>query len=185
MKYLIRAAILFIFSLPVYAGSFWDNLRYGIAVINQNQSLELNSGGSISTSSQSSTGFAVFAEKFRHQKYRFSGSLGLTSHPDNKIYNATVSADYLYPIDGRTALFGGVAAGGAGQQFDGASFSDISLGLLYGAQLGAAFYINRHLTIDLGYRLRITSLETKIASSSDVITTTGLDEIYLGFVIKL
>ena len=185
MKFLLKALMLCAISLPVYASGLLDNLRYGIALVNQNETLELKSGGTVASASHSSSGFALFAEKYYRKKFRFSGSLGLTSHPGNKIINATLSADYLYPIDGRTALFGGLAAGGAGQQYDGSSLTDMSMGLVYGAQLGALFYINHYLSIDLGYRLRISSLKSEVTGTSDTITATGLDELYVGFVISL
>jgi len=176
--------LLLIFCTSIQAGSLLSNLRYGVTLLSQNITFDIDSGTGVQSDSQSSSGFAVYAEKFYHQKYRFSGSVGLVSHTGSKIVTTTLSADYLYPIDGRTALYGGLAAGGAGQQYEGASLSDMSLGLLYGGQLGVLFFINNHLTIDLAYRLRSANLEANVAANSSLITTTSLDEVALGLVIN-
>jgi len=183
MKFL-HYFLLLIMSLPLQADNLLNNLRYGITLLNQDLSFDIDSATGVVSDSQNASGFAVFAEKYSQQKYRFSGSLGLVSYTGSKVLSANLSADYLYPISGRTALYGGMSLGAAGQQYDGNSLSDMSLGLVYGGQLGTLFFINKNLTLDLAYRLRSTDLESNISTSGSSITTTRLDEIALGFVVS-
>ena len=183
MKYL-ATFLLLVLSGAAQAESLLNNLRYGVTLLSQDLAFEVASDTAVASASESNSGIAIFAEKFYNHKYRFSGSLGLVSHTGSKILNATLSADYLYPIDGRTALYGGLAIGGAGQQYNGSSLSDMSMGLVFGGQLGALFFINNNISLDLAYRIRSTSLEAEVAGSPLLITTTGLDEIALGLVIS-
>ncbi len=184
MKYLHIILLFMSLSVSAQAGSLLKNLRYGVGAVNQKLVFDAVSDTSSVNTSESNTGFSIFAEKFFKRKYRVSGSAEFVSHTDSKIISTTLSADYIHPIDGRTALYGGLAIGGVGQQYNGSSLTDMSLGTLTGAQLGAVFFINNHLTIDLAYRLRRTNLEAEVAGTNVLITTTDLDALALGFVIN-
>ena len=101
------------------------------------------------------------------------------------ITSLTAAADYLMPVSSNLALFGGVAAGVAGQKYSDSSFSDMSMAPVYGAQLGGILFVSDNLMLELGYRLRLTNLETEITTlPASVDTIDQLDEAYLSLILS-
>jgi len=83
------------------------------------------------------------------------------------------------------AVFGGVAAGAAGQKYSDSSFSDMSLAPVYGAQLGGIMFVSDSLMLELGYRLRLTNLETEITTiPASIDTVDQLNETYLSLILS-
>lgn len=170
---------------PVKEESFFSNLSYGIMFISQSVDVTNNNGTTSVTNSESGSGIGIYADKFYKQQYRFNGTLSYISYDNFIITSLTAAADYLVPVSANVALFGGLAAGGAGQKYNSSSFSDMSLALVYGAQLGGIMFVNDNLMLELGYRLRSTSLETNIATtpaSTDSIDQ--LNETYLSLIVS-
>ena len=85
------------------------------------------------------------------------------------------------PVSSNFALFGGMAAGVVGQKYTTSSFSDMSMAMVYGAQLGGIMFVSDNFMMELGYRLRLTNLETEITTlPASIDTVDQLDEAYLG-----
>jgi len=166
---------------PPEEESFFSDLSYGVALISQ--SADVANIATNSSSSESGTGIGVFADKFYKNKYRFNGTLSYVSYDNFITTSLTFAADYLVPINSNIALFGGVAAGGAGQKYSSSSFSDMSLALVYGAQLGGIMVMSDSMMLELGYRLRMTNLETEITTTpASTDTIDQLDEAYLSLI---
>jgi hypothetical protein len=168
---------------PVKEKSFFSNLSYGIMFISQSVDVTNDNGTTSVTNSESGSGIGIYADKFYKQQYRFNGTLSYISYDNFIITSLTAAADYLVPVSANIALFGGLAAGGTGQKYNNSGFGDMSLALVYGAQLGGIMFVNDNLMLELGYRLRMTNLETEITTtpvSTDTIDQ--LDEAYLSLV---
>lgn len=161
---------------------FFSDLSYGIMFISQ--SVDVTNSATTTTSSESGSGIGIYADKFYQNQYRFNGTLSYVSYDNFMITSLTAAADYLYPINANVALFAGVAAGGAGQKYSGSSFSDMSMALVYGAQLGGIMFVSDNLMLELGYRLRMTSLETEITTPASTDSIDELNETYLSLIIS-
>lgn len=163
---------------------FFSNLSYGIMFISQSVDVTNNTGTTSTTGSETGSGIGIYADKFYQNQYRFNGTLSYVSYDNFIITSLTAAADYLYPINANVALFGGVAAGGAGQKYSSSSFSDMSMALVYGAQLGGIMFVSDNLMLELGYRLRMTSLETEIITPASTENIDQMNETYLSLIIS-
>lgn len=164
--------------------SFFSNLSYGIIFISQSVDVTNTSGASSTTSSETGSGIGIYADKFYKGRYRFNGTFSYVGYDNFAITTFTGAADYLMPVSGNLALFGGVAAGIAGQKYKDSSFSDMSMAAVYGAQVGGILYLSDHFMMELGYRLRLTNLETEITTlPASIDTIDQLDEAYLSLII--
>lgn len=179
----ISAVLFLIFtSINVNAENFMDNTILGIAFINQTVDLEVT--GTTLTGSDSGSGLGIYLDKYYKKIYRFNGTLSYVSYDDFDISQLMVSADYLFPVSSEISFFGGAAVGGALQKYSDASVSDAALGLVYGVQTGAIAFINDNIMLELGYRLRPTSIETDIASvPGAVVTINDLSETYISLLL--
>lgn len=170
---------------PAKEESFFSGLSYGIMFISQGVDVTNDTGTASTTRSETGTGIGIYADKFYQNTYRFNGTLSYVSYDNFMITSLTAAADYLYPINANVALFAGVAAGGAGQKYSDSSFSDMSMALVYGAQLGGIMFISDNLMLELGYRLRMTSLETEILTTpASTDSVDQLNETYLSLIIS-
>jgi len=169
---------------PPKEESFFDNLSYGVILISQSVDITVDTGTTSATGSESGSGIGIYADKFVGGKYRYNGTLSYVSYDDFAITSLTVGADYLMPMSSSFALFGGVAAGGAGQKYSDAGFGDMALGLVYGVQLGGIMFVSDNLMLELGYRLRLTNLETEITTPAATATIDELSETYLSLVLS-
>lgn len=165
--------------------SFFSNLSYGIMLISQSVDVTNTSGASSTTNSETGSGIGIYADKFYNGKYRFNGTFSYVSYDNFIVTSFTAAADYLMPVSGNLALFGGVAAGVAGQKYTDSSFSDMSMAPVYGAQLGGILFVSDNLMLELGYRLRLTNLETEITTiPASVDTIDQMDEAYLSLILS-
>lgn len=167
----ILAFMLLSTSTPAYAESILDNSILGIAFISQDADIKISGPTTSANVSESGSGFGIYLDKYYKRTYRFNGTFSYITYDDFDVVQAMFSGDYLIPINGTVTMFAGAAAGGAMQQYSDASFSDSSLGFVYGMQAGAIAYINKNLMLELGYRARPTSIETEIESSPGTTTT--------------
>ena len=170
---------------PPKEESFFSNMSFGLAFIGQNVDVTNKNGATSTTSSESGSGIGIYADKFIDGNYRLNGTLGYVSYDNFIITSLTAAADYIVPLNPSFALFGGLAAGGAGQKYSNSSFSDMSLAMVYGAQLGGIVFISDNLMLELGYRLRLTNLETEISTAPGTTETIDqLNETYLSLVVS-
>lgn len=170
---------------PPKEESFFSNLSWGLAFIGQSVDVTNKNGATSTTSSESGSGIGIYADKFIDGNYRLNGTLSYVSYDNFIITSLTASADYIVPLNPSFALFGGLGAGGAGQKYSNSSFSDMSLAMVYGAQLGGIVFISDNLMLELGYRLRLTNLETEISTAPGTTETIDqLNETYLSLVVS-
>lgn len=181
---LLLAILLSIPSIALSAGSFLGDLSYGVSVLRQESSLTLTTAGNRIGYTDDATGIELYAEHYHQGKYRYKGSLAHIAYDDFDILELLIAADYLMPVSPQFSLFAGGATGVALQQFPDAGLSDASSGLLYGVQLGGIYYLNKHFMTELGYRLRLTRLETEVNDASNSrIELDQLDEIYISLLL--
>ena len=170
---------------PPKEESFFSNMSLGLVFIGQSVDVTNKNGATSTTSSESGSGIGIYADKFIDGNYRLNGTLSYVSYDNFIITSLTASADYIVPLNPSFALFGGLAAGGAGQKYSNSSFSDMSLAMVYGAQLGGIVFISDNLMLELGYRLRLTNLETEISTAPGTTETIDqLNETYLSLVVS-
>ncbi|MCW8934374.1 MAG: porin family protein [Gammaproteobacteria bacterium] len=182
MKKICVLLFLIFTSINVNAENFMDNTILGIAFINQ--TVDMETTGSALTASDSGSGLGIYLDKYYKKKYRFNGTFSYVTYDDFDISQLMVSADHLFPVSPEISFFGGVAAGGALQKYTDASVSDSALGLVYGVQTGAIAFINDNIMLELGYRLRPTSIETEvIAAPGTVVTINDLSETYISILL--
>jgi len=161
--------------IPVNAA----NLFYGVAAINQEVEVNVTSGGSTVTNTEDGSGIGLFADMYYRGTYRFNGTISYVDYTDFYIVSATASADYLIPLDDRFTLFAGLTAGTTGQVYDDSSFSDMAASYLAGAQLGGIMIAGEHVMIELGYRQRVTDLETEWTNWGATATIEEMNETYI------
>lgn len=170
---------------PPEEESFFSNMSLGLVFIGQSVDVTNKNGATSTTSSESGSGIGIYADKFIDGNYRLNGTLSYVSYDNFIITSLTASADYIIPLNPSFALFGGLAAGGAGQKYSNSSFSDMSLAMVYGAQLGGIVFISDNLMLELGYRLRLTNLETEISTAPGTTETIDqLNETYLSLMVS-
>jgi hypothetical protein len=170
---------------PPKEESFFSNLSYGIMFISQSVDVTNTSGATSTTSSETGSGIGIYADKFYKNTYRFNGTFSYVSYDNFAITSLTAAADYLIPVSSNFALFGGAAAGVAGQKYSDSGFGDMSMAMVYGAQLGGILVMSDNLMLELGYRLRLTNLETEITTiPASIDTIDQLNETYLSLVIS-
>ena len=170
---------------PAKEEPFFSNIQFGLVFISQSLDVISSNGTTTTTSSESGSGFGIYADKFIGDKYRLNGTLSYVSYDNFAIISATTAADYIVPMNANLALFGGLAAGVAGQKYTESSASDMSLALVYGAQLGGILFVSDNLMLELGYRLRLTNLETEITTApGNTDTIEQLNEGYISFVVS-
>lgn len=167
--------LLLIMSTPVSAA----NVYYGVAILNQEVDISLESAGGTLETTDDGSGIGVFADMYYKGTYRFNGTFSYVDYTDFYITSLTASADYLIPIDATFTFFVGATAGGTGQVYDESSFSDMAMSYLVGAQLGGIMLAGDHLMIELGYRQRVTDLETELPNISAVATIDKMSETYI------
>lgn len=171
-------------SFALSAERFLDDLSFGVSVLRQESSLTLTTAGNNTHYTDDATGIELYAEHYHQGKYRYKGSFAYIAYEGFDITEAVISADLLMPLNPQFSLFAGAAGGAALQQFPDAGVSDSSLGLLYGGQLGGIYYLNRHFMAELGYRLRLTHLETEVNDANNsFIKFDQLDEIYISLLL--
>ncbi|TNF35991.1 MAG: hypothetical protein EP315_04865 [Gammaproteobacteria bacterium] len=175
-----RVIILFGLLLSVSQTLYADNLMVGVAVINQEVDIKLSTG---STQTEDGSGFGIYADYYYQGKYRFNGTFSYVDYTDFYITTATLAADYLIPINPNVTLFAGVAGGGAGQSYSDASATDMAIALLYGVQFGGIMFVNEHLMLELGYRIRSTDLETEFTNTTTTATVEDMNETYLSLIV--
>ena len=169
---------------PAKEEPFFSNIQFGLVFISQSLDVISSNGTTTTTSSESGSGFGIYADKFIGDKYRLNGTLSYVSYDNFAIISATTAADYIVPMNANLALFGGLAAGVAGQKYTDSSVSDMSLAMVYGAQLGGILFVSDNLMLELGYRLRLTNLETEITTApGNTDTIEQLNEGYISFVV--
>ncbi len=169
-------SLLLALSLPTNAG----DLMYGIAVINQDVDISIDTGsGTPVTTTEDGSGYGVFADMYYRSTYRFNGAVSYVDYTDFYIISATASADYLIPINDRFTFFAGVTGGAISQKYSDSSISDIALSYLAGAQLGGIMVAGKHLMVELGYRQRATNLETELTNLSATATVEEITETYI------
>jgi len=182
MKKIYVVFILLFTSINANAENFMDNTILGIAFINQ--SVDIEASGTTFTGSDSGTGLGIYLDKYYKKTYRFNGTFSYITYDDFDISQLMVSTDYLLPMSPEISFFGGVAIGGAIQKYSEASISDAALGLVYGAQVGGIAFINDNIMLELGYRLRPTSIETEVTSvPGSVLTIKDLSETYFSILL--
>ena len=170
---------------PAKEEPFFSNIQFGLVFISQSLDVISSNGTTTTTSSESGSGFGIYADKFIGDKYRLNGTLSYVSYDNFAIISATTAADYIVPMNANLALFGGLAAGVAGQKYTDSSVSDMSLAMVYGAQLGGILFVSDNLMLELGYRLRLTNLETEITTApGNTDTIEQLNEGYISFVVS-
>ena len=170
---------------PPEEESFFSNMSLGLVFIGQSVDVTNKNGATSTTKSESGSGIGIYADKYIDGNYRLNGTLSYVSYDNFIITSLTASADYIVPLNPSFALFGGLAAGGAGQKYSNSSFSDMSLAMVYGAQLGGIVFISDNLMLELGYRLRLTNLETEISTAPGTTETIDqLNETYLSLVVS-
>jgi hypothetical protein len=171
-------------STVLSATSILDDLSFGVSVLRQESSLTLTSAGNNISYTDNASGIELYAEQYYQGKYRYKGSLTRIAYDDFDITELMFAADYLIPMNPQFSLFAGGAAGVALQQFADTGLSDSSSGLLYGAQLGGIYYLNKYFMAELGYRLRFTQLETEVIDASNSrIELEQLDEMYISLLL--
>ena len=72
-------------------------------------------------------------------------------------------------------------------KFSNASLSNTSIGSLYGAQLGGIAFLSNGVMLELGYRMRMSNIETELLNPggpSDISTVDELDETYLNLILS-
>lgn len=184
LNILILAILLASSPVVLSAERFLDDLNFGVSVLNQESSLTLKTAGNNIRYTNDATGIELYAEHYYRGKYRYKGSLARIAYDDFDITELVVAADYLIPMNPQFSLFAGGAAGVAVQQFADTGLSDSSSGLLYGAQLGGIYYLNKYFMAELGYRLRFTQLETEVnGASNSRIELEQLDEMYISLLL--
>ncbi|MCG9629225.1 hypothetical protein [Vibrio sp. Isolate30] len=98
-------------------------------------------------------------------------SLG-AAHSINSNYTTTTgSYDYLYNLDSKWAIFGGISAG--------YSFAKSDDGVLAGGQFGSTFEPVENMKVELGYRIHDTLENWKDRDMSRI------EGIYFGFSMKV
>jgi len=175
LKHLLLASLLCI-PFNSQAEGLFDNLFYGVAVLNQSVDIQVDTGTSSDSSSESGSGIAIFADKYYQGTYRFDGTVSFTSYDSFDIYMATASADYLFPYNAQLTFFAGGTAGGAMQKYSDSGLADSAAGLVYGVQGGGIMLVTDRIMLELGYQMRFTDLETEFTSSS-VTAKAKLDKI--------
>jgi hypothetical protein len=171
-------------SISLSAERFLDDLSFGVSVVRQESSLTLTTAENNTRYVDDATGVELYAEHYHQGKYRYKGSFAYIAYEGFDITELVVSADYLLPMSPQLSLFVGGSSGAVLQQFPEAGVSDSSLGLLYGGQLGGIYYLNKHFMAELGYRLRLTSLKTRVNDvSNSFIEFDQLDEVYISLLL--
>jgi len=155
------------------------DIFYGLAVLSQKVDVSVTSGGTTLTSSEDGSGIGVFADMYYRGTYRFNGTISYVDYTSFYITSATAAADYLIPVNATFTLFAGLTAGVTGQVYNDASFSDMAMSHLVGAQLGGIMVAGDHLMLELGYRQRATNLETDLTNASAVAKIDKISETYL------
>jgi len=182
MKKIYVVFFLLFTSINVNAENFMDNTILGIAFINQ--SVDIEATGTTLSGSDSGTGLGIYLDKYYKKTYRFNGTFSYITYDDFDIAQLMVSADYLFPMSPEISFFGGAAIGGALQKYGEASISDAALGLVYGVQTGAIAFINDNIMLEVGYRLRPTSIETEVTSlPGAVVSINDLSETYISLLL--
>jgi len=158
-----------------------DQMFYGIALINQQLTQELNviSPASTTTTKDTGSGLGLYIDYFYKSRYRFNATLSHINYDAASLTSLTASADYLFPFGSGFTLFTGVTAGGATIKFSDGSVSDMSFGTLYGVQAGGIAFLSDSVMIELGYRFRPANIETDILDpvTKATIATSTIDEL--------
>lgn len=188
MKKLIYIGLLLGLSCNASAESFFKNSIFGLSALTQGVDYEV-SGNSITTISNSETGagLELYLDKFYQRSYRLKASFSYVAYDTFDISQLMFSGDYLMPVNSSLTLFAGGALGGAMQKFSDGGIADASLGVVGGVQLGGILFVNNSLMLEMGYRLRPTSIETELLDSSGAVTqlsvVNDLSEAYFSFLL--
>jgi hypothetical protein len=155
------------------------NIFYGIALLNQEVDISVSSAGGTLTTSDDASGIAVFADMYYQGRYRFNGTVSYVDYTSFYISSVTASADYLIPINASFTLFAGVSGGVTSQVHSDSGVADMAMSYLAGAQLGGIMVAGDHFMVELGYRQRVTDLETELTNIAAVATIDKISETYL------
>lgn len=170
---------------PAKEPSFFDNTRIGLVLISQSLDVTSTNGGGSTVSSKTGSGLGIYLDKFYGGQYRVNGTLSYVSYDNFVISSLTFAGDYLLPLNANLAIFGGIAIGGVGQKYTNSTVGDMSLAPVYGAQLGGIIFISDNLMMEVGYRLRLTKLETNITSAPGTVENIDqMNETYLSLILS-
>lgn len=184
LNLLIVAMLTAIPSIALSAERFLDDLSFGVSILRQESSLTLTTADNNIHFTDDATGIEFYAEHYHLGKYRYKGSLVHIAYDGFNISELVIAADKLIPLNPQLSLFVGGAVGTAFQKFTGIDLSRSSSGLVYGAQLGGIYYLNKHFMTELGYRLRMTSLTTRVNDANkSSIEFDQLDELYISLLL--
>ncbi len=171
-------------STVLSADSFLYELSFGVSVLRQESSITLTTAGNRIRYTDDATGIEFYAENYHQGKYRYKGSFAHIAYDGFDITELVVAADYLMPVSPQLSLFAGGSTGIAFQRFPDAGLSESSSGLLYGAQLGGIYYLNKHFMAEMGYRLRLTSLKIEVnGTNNSLIEFDQLNETYISLLL--
>ena len=171
--------------LLVTGNSHAEKIFWGISAISQQVDLTINNGTSSSTITDDGTGFGIYADMYHQNKYRFNGAVSYIDYTSFSIASVTASVDYLIPVNPQATFLIGATAGGAGQVYSGAGVSDSAFAGLYGIQAGVIMLLGNNITLEAGYRLKFTNLETEVTGTTTTTTVDELNETYLSLTILM
>ncbi len=182
MRRLSALLVLLLSSFTASAESFFQDATIGIAVISQSADVSISGSGDSNATSESGIGMGVYLEKYDQKKYRYNATFSIIGYDDFDIYGLVASADYILPLNYNFSAFAGVSAGAAMQNYT--SISDSAVAPVYGVQFGGILYVSDQLMLELGYRIRPTSLETEVEiPAGTVVEVDDLSEAYLNILI--
>lgn len=174
-----RRIMLFCLLLTLSQQATAADIFYGIGLLNQEVDISISNGSSTLTTSEDASGIAVFADMYYQGRYRFNGTVSYVDYTDFYISSATASADYLIPVDASFTLFAGVTGGITSHAYSDSSVADMAMSYLAGAQLGGIMVAGDHFMLELGYRQRVTDLETDLTNIGAVATIDKISETYI------
>ena len=156
------------------------NIIPGIALINQSADITMKSPVGNSSTSDDGSGLGISFDLYHNRLVRFNVTGSYVGYDLFDVAKISVSADYLFPIDNRIALFGGISTGGVLQKYSDAGLTDSAVSIEYGAQLGVIGSINNRLMLESGYRYRPTDITTDVATAPGTsFNVESLDELYI------
>lgn len=176
-----RILSLFLLFLLTPAGHASD-IIWGLSAVKQEINQTITSGMSTITATDDATGFGLQADIYYQTKYRFNGTINYVDYTDFTISSASVSADYLVPIDSQKTLFIGATVGGIGQVYASSGLSDSAFSYLHGFRLGGIALLSSNFMLEAGYRLQSTDLKTEFVGG-DTSTIDELNELYLSLMV--
>ncbi|MCW8853749.1 MAG: outer membrane beta-barrel protein [Gammaproteobacteria bacterium] len=171
--------------LLLATNSYASKLFWGISAISQKIDITLDDGITTTRTTDDATGFGIYADSYYQNKYRLNGTLSYIDYSSFSITSATVSADYLLPVNAQATIFVGATIGGASQTYSNSGIGDSAFDALYGLQTGAIMLISNKVMLEAGYRLKFTGLETEFTGTTIMSTVDELNEAYISLTILM